>query len=70
MHQWDESPKTGGAVNQSWSTSTATGQAISMIHHNEQVEHQYPLNSCLLHVLDVVLEEECFKETQICWFCL
>ena len=41
MHQWDESPKTGGAVDQSSSTSTATGQAISRIHHNEQVLHWY-----------------------------
>ena len=48
MHQWNELPKTGGTVDQSWSTSTATGQAISRIHHNEQVEHQYPPNSCLL----------------------
>ena len=51
MHQWYESPKTGGAVDQSWSTSTATGQAISRIGHNEQVEHQFPPNSCLLQGL-------------------
>ena len=48
MHQWDESPKTGGTVDQTWLTSAATGQAISRICHNEQVECQYPTNSCLL----------------------
>ena len=51
MHQWDESPKTGGTVDQSWLTSTAIGQAISRIHHHEQVEHLYPPNSCLLRGL-------------------
>ena len=73
MHQWDESQKTGGAVDKSWSTSTATGQAISRIHHNEQVSAsilQILVCSWDYCVLDVVLEEECFKETQSCWFCL
>ena len=37
MHQWDELPKTSGTTDQSWLTSTVTGQAISRIHHNEQV---------------------------------
>ena len=42
MLQWDESPKTGGAVDQSSLTSTATGLAIPKIHHNEEVMLWYP----------------------------
>ena len=52
--QWDELPKTGGTVDQSWLTSTAIGQAISRICHNEQGRAPV-LPSQFLFVVEIIV---------------